>query len=1129
MSGLFGSSTSTSDTKLNSVSLQQSTYGIAIPLIYGKQRVSTNIIDYIDFKAVPHTTSSGGKGGSSSSNTSYTYTVSMMLALGEGPLSSTGIVWKSSTEYSLSGLGLEFYSGTDTQPAWSYMLSNHSDRAIPYRGIAYAAAQNYDLGTSASLPNLSFEVYGVKSQGSILNGDALINDVMVDILTNSRYGAGFPSTRIGDLTDLYAYTLSNGLLISPQYTSQTKANQIITDLCKIANSQPVWSQGKMKIIPYSLEASTGNGVTFNPSTDAQYDLTDDDFIVDDNEDPIEITRSDTEDAYNYQEVEFRDRDNDYNTDQEAAEDLANIELQGKRTADVVSLEQICERSVAKKVAQNILNRELYVRNTYTFKLSWKYCLLEPMDIINLTNSFLGLNRTPVRIETIEDADDYTLTITAVDVFDTVSGITKYPSQSSDRSFVDYNIDPGNINTPVIFDAPAALTTNGLEVWAGISGGVNCGGYNVWVSENGITYNRYGTVTTLSRQGVLLSEIPTSSSELDTTNDLLVDMSMSRSILTSVPQSDVDSLNTLCYVGGELMAYRDVELEGSDTYKVSYLKRGAYNSIIGSHNVGSQFLRLDTSLFKYPFDKSQIGNTLYIKFTSFNVFGSNEQSLAEVEQYTHVLGVYTVPQVDGLAVSQQYREIGDGTITYELDLAFDNTTSNLFDHADIYILSSCPTWNEINGIWSDINSTFDNMEVDGDMGYEYLGVGTSKYTFKDAIIGSNYTFKVVAVDKFGQSANFDEAPTVSHVVVVKSYTPTVPTGFTIEFSKIVSCSWSINTDTDIDFYELRLDTKMGVDSANLLYRGNSTTCTPHLTNRMGNLYLFAHNPSGKYSPYLEYGYNKPAPIAPTGISFTDIVRGIVVTCDPIPVNSSGVDFYINDVVYSSPNNSYTFSSDGGIYIFKLAYTDIFGEGELSAEYTRTIQVYIDPALIQAGSLSMAKMDTQINNTLNSVINGDFVTGTLFNSTVNELWQSSSTNGSAIIQNADNITSIVTELNKPIDQCGYTAIAQSSAAIELRAKSANLISLINVCPETVTIKSSLLHIQADTLIDGNVIATGMIQSGAVTADKISVSSLSAVSATIGTLRTATTGARTEIMDNLITVYDANNVLRVRLGVW
>lgn len=57
--------------------------------------------------------------------------------------------------------------------------------------------------------------------------------------------------------------------------------------------------------------------------------------------------------------------------------------------------------------------------------------------------------------------------------------------------------------------------------------------------------------------------------------------------------------------------------------------------------------------------------------------------------------------------------------------------------------------------------------------------------------------------------------------------------------------------------------------------------------------------------------------------------------------------------------------------------------------------------------------------------------------------------------------------------------------------------------------------------------LIKDGAVTANKLQVNSLQAVSGIIGTLRTAASGARTEIADNVIRVYDDANRLRVRIG--
>jgi hypothetical protein len=63
--------------------------------------------------------------------------------------------------------------------------------------------------------------------------------------------------------------------------------------------------------------------------------------------------------------------------------------------------------------------------------------------------------------------------------------------------------------------------------------------------------------------------------------------------------------------------------------------------------------------------------------------------------------------------------------------------------------------------------------------------------------------------------------------------------------------------------------------------------------------------------------------------------------------------------------------------------------------------------------------------------------------------------------------------------------------------------------------------DTLV------AAQIGAGQVTASKISVSSLDAMSATIGTLRTATSGQRLEVTSSVIRVYDSFNVLRVKIG--
>jgi hypothetical protein len=126
-------------------------------------------------------------------------------------------------------------------------------------------------------------------------------------------------------------------------------------------------------------------------------------------------------------------------------------------------------------------------------------------------------------------------------------------------------------------------------------------------------------------------------------------------------------------------------------------------------------------------------------------------------------------------------------------------------------------------------------------------------------------------------------------------------------------------------------------------------------------------------------------------------------------------------------------------------------------------------------------------------------------------------------SNKISSIVTELGKTPENCAYSAITQLKNAIDLKVSGtdftgAEMVARLNLSPDGIKLVGKLIDVEGD-----------MIVPGTITADKLKVSSLSAVCTTVGLLRTAVTGARTEISDNLICVYDSNNVLRVRMGVW
>lgn len=95
---------------------------------------------------------------------------------------------------------------------------------------------------------------------------------------------------------------------------------------------------------------------------------------------------------------------------------------------------------------------------------------------------------------------------------------------------------------------------------------------------------------------------------------------------------------------------------------------------------------------------------------------------------------------------------------------------------------------------------------------------------------------------------------------------------------------------------------------------------------------------------------------------------------------------------------------------------------------------------------------------------------------------------ITQNADKITSVVTNLsNSDKAKKNYSAIAQLNNDISLKVAKNDVINQINISNESIRIDGKKVHVTGDTKFDNNVIVGGMIASHAITADKLSASTM------------------------------------------
>lgn len=475
--------------------------------------------------------------------------------------------------------------------------------------------------------------------------DTTVSAALSAVLTNTRHGAGFPSSKLGDLSALEAYSLASGVMVSPAWSDAEPASALVTRLMTLGYAGIFFSEDQLKCVPFADETLTGNGVTYTPVTTVRYALTDGAFLSDGDEDPVRVTRKDPADVYNQVTVKCRDRGNDYNETKVMAQDLASIDALGLRPAPEVALLEIVDPEVAKWVAQLILLRYQAVQQTFEFKLPGQYLLIEPMDLLSLTEtSGTPLVGVVVRVTHVaEDEGTGDLTVTAENYTAGSGTAEAYPAQAAQGYVADYNTSPGDVSAPVIFDAPAQYVSNAYSVMLALaSASSDWGGCEVWASYDNSNYQRIGSFYGRSRFGYLTTELPVAA-DPDVTNSVSVDLSDSLGSLLGVTQSECDNLLSLCWVGGELIAYQDATLTSAYNYTLgTRLRRGALDTPPETaHPIGTPFVRLDTvsgSLFVYTYnDYSKIGQTIYFKLPSFNVHGSGLQGLDEVRAYSFVIG------------------------------------------------------------------------------------------------------------------------------------------------------------------------------------------------------------------------------------------------------------------------------------------------------------------------------------------------------------------------------------------------------------------------------------------------------------------------------------------------------------
>lgn len=1042
--GFFrGHTTTIRANKIADFTVSTAEYGAAVPEILGTTRISGNVIYYDDFTAHEHReTQRSGKGGHSSKTVtvSYTYTVAVILGLCEGPIQELKRVWigKDIYTYPNDTIQLTLFAGETNQKPWAYTLGKHPDKALSYSGLAYMAGV-IDLGDSGSMPNYNFEVVGKLTN----TGDGIdVNpaDYMRYILDK----VGLSDVEIVGLDNYRQYCKAADMLIStpPDETSAKSAREIINEIATLTNAYVFWSNDTFKIVPLDDRDYTG----WKPNRTILYDLSADDFIPQSGGALVTYQRKDSSEVYNQYPVEFINRENGYEKESVSYAVTQDIADYGLRQANTTQAHYLYTKERAVKLAEQLARKGKYERNKYTFKLDWSFCRLEVGDLVTLTDENCGLNKQVVMIDSVTEGTDGLLTFTAVSRPEGTYTAAKYDVHETDRPYINYNKQAPNTDKPVILQPPADLTTNGLEVWIGARGtGDNWGGCDVYVSDDNAHYRHAGTITSSARIGILVKAIDATADAIEVT---------ANGTFLSGNEQDAKRGNTLCWLDGECFSYQIANLLPGGNYQLTGCMRGQYNTTAESHSAGCNFARLDSTLLKIPFRKEDVGKQVWLKFVSFNIFGSGYQSLADVQAYEYVLLPYYIPPVSNVRAYNRYRQMADGVSRYDIVVSWDEPNMQSYLEGQVWYKTN---HQQAANIVIKEGVPADEIGFSGE--WTFAGSGKNQVTIPQAVVGDTYRICVCTKDEWGVATSPDTAPSIDILVAMKSTIPNVPDGFSLAFGELPVVSWHEVTNTDIAYYEIRLDNLPGVESDTLLARTNNLQTSLSLRDRSGTLYLFAKNALGKYSDAAVLTYNKPLPATPIAPILTARLGQIGIEIGEVPAGCTGTKYYINDTtVFTSPNNAITYQCEAGVYDVCASYTDYFGEGKKSVVSSIAIKMTIDKEWIGKESISIEKIDKTIQDAIDKGI---------------------------AAQNS--VVQLVGNLNKADGAKNYSALVQLQDDINLRVKKGDVINQINVSDESILIDGKKVHITGNTVFDNNVIAKGMIQAGAVTADKLAAADI------------------------------------------
>lgn len=536
--------------RLGDLSVQTSSYGTQIPRVYGSMRVAGTVVWATDLVESDQTTGAKGQ-----PDVTYSYSVSLAVALSSRPVGTIGRIWADGKllrgaegDFKVPTT-FRFYPGDESQEIDPLIASVEGIGNTPaYRGLALAVFENLELASFGNrVPMMTFEIIadpGPPAISTILadaSGGAIASDASHKIIGYAAYGRSV-SAAVQPLVDCFDVVLfDDGSTLRPPL-DPTPVAISSDDLGNSADGKKT-SKIERQRLPAASVPSTLRLTYYDPDRD-------------------------------YQSGEAR----------AIADEQDNNEAQQELPA-------VLSASDAKALVQQMLARQWSARDTVTLRLPPAYLPLEPGSAVEID---LAPESWIVDKATI---DGFVAVVDLRPLWQPVAALVGEPG----RIVVNSDI----IEAPTslaLFEAPNIGDSQAAGPTVLIAASSSSTGWSLrplTVSSSGQSFLTQ-TAARKSIFGRSLSVLSDSASELiDDSNSVDVELVDQQQWLTSCDDDAfADGLN-LALLGGELVQFGEVSALGNGQFRLRHLLRGRFGTEWGSggHSVGESFCVIDSEALR----------------------------------------------------------------------------------------------------------------------------------------------------------------------------------------------------------------------------------------------------------------------------------------------------------------------------------------------------------------------------------------------------------------------------------------------------------------------------------------------------------------------------------------------------